>query len=164
MAFPTTGDFTSAQLAEQARELELPAFDVSEALNVGEIALSIAHQRTLRITIEIWVGDRLIFKAALPGTSEENDDWLRRKHNVVKQFDESTLAVRVRHEELSQDFYETTGLPEVDFAAHGGGWPIKVTGRGTVGFMGISGLPQVDDHKLIVECLHEFLRNPTPSP
>lgn len=156
MAFPTTGDFTSAQLTEQARELELPAFDVSEALNLGEIALSIAHEREYAVTIEIWVGDRLIFRAALPGTSEENDDWLRRKHNVVKQIDESTLAVRVRHEELGQDFYQATGLPEVDFAAHGGGWPIKVRGTGTAGFMGVSGLPQVDDHKMIVEALQKL--------
>lgn len=164
MAFPTTGDFTSVQLAQQARELELSAFDIPHALTLGEIALSIAHERALSVTIEIWVGDRLIFKAALPGTTAENDDWLRRKHNVVKHFDDSTLAVRVLHEELGQDFYEVTGLPEIDYAAHGGGWPIKRRDGATVGFMGISGLPQIEDHKLIVECLHEFLGNPVPSP
>lgn len=158
MTLSTTGDFTSKQLADQAQQLQLTAFGVTEALALGEHALSIARERKLPVTIEIWLDGRLVFKAAMPGTSDENDDWLRRKHNVVREFNDSTLAVRVGHEERAEDFYEVTGLPEVDFAPHGGGWPIKVIGTGTVGFMGVSGLPQVDDHKLIVECLQGFTR------
>lgn len=156
MAPSTTGNFTSRQLADQAQQLQLTAFGVSEALALGEYALSIARERELPVTMEIWLDERLVFKAAMPGTITEHDDWVRRKRNVVREFDNSTLAVRVDHEERAEDFFAVTGLPEVDFAPHGGGWPIKVIGTGTVGFMGVSGLPQVDDHQLIVECLQGF--------
>jgi uncharacterized protein (UPF0303 family) len=153
MDIATTGGFTSAQLAEQSHQLQLDFFDARHALLLGEIALSLAQQRELPVAIEIWVSGRLMFKAALPGTSEENDDWLRRKRNVTEKFDDSTMAVRVRHEEQALEFNVVTELPIEDYAAHGGGWPIKVNNSGTVGFLGISGLPQVEDHKLIVECM-----------
>lgn len=153
MAITTTGGFTSTQLMSQAEQLEFSSFSAGDSLDLGELALSIARSRGLPIAIEVWHTGRLIFKAALPGTSADNDDWLRRKKNVADKFDDSTMAVRVRHEEQGLDFNTATLLPLVDYAAHGGGWPIKVIDMGTVGFFGISGLPQVEDHELIIECL-----------
>ena len=44
-------------------------------------------------------------------------------------------------------------VPETEYAAHGGGFPIRVAGAGRVGLMVVSGLPQLDDHALVVECL-----------
>jgi len=82
---------------------------------------------------------------------------LRRKRNVVERFEQSTMAVRVSYEEKGQEFISATGLTPCDFAAHGGGWPIALAGVGVVGFFGISGLPQVEDHNLITECLAQFI-------
>ena len=103
--------------------------------------------------IEIVVGQRVAYRAALPGTTADNDEWLRRKFRVVARFEESTLAIRVAHEEKDRSFNVATGLPETEFAAHGGGWAIRVAGVGVVGMFGVSGLPQVADHELIVESL-----------
>ncbi len=153
MAITTTGGFTSAQLTSQAEQLEFASFSAADSLDLGELALSVARSRDLPIAIEVWHTGRLIFKAALPRTSAENDDWLRRKKNVTEKFDDSTMAVRVRHEERGLDFNSATLLPLDDYAAHGGGWPIKTVDNGAVGFFGISGLPQVEDHELIIECL-----------
>ena len=159
MAITTTGGFTSAQLTSQAEQLQFTSFSPDDALRLGEYALSIARTRDFPVAIEVWHTGRLIFKAALPGTSAENDDWLRRKKNVTEKFDDSTMAVRVKHEEQGLDFNKATLLPLEDYAAHGGGWPITVTDTGTVGFFGISGLPQVDDHKMIAECLEAVQKN-----
>jgi uncharacterized protein (UPF0303 family) len=41
----------------------------------------------------------------------------------------------------------------VDFAAHGGSFPIIVRGTGCIGAVTVSGLPQRDDHNLVVEAL-----------
>jgi uncharacterized protein (UPF0303 family) len=153
MAHLTTGDFTSGHLRAEAGRLTFSSFDVSRAIALGEVALRVARERSLPVAIEVWHTGRLVFKAALPGTSPDNDDWLRRKRNVVERFDDSTMAVRVRYEEKGQEFTDATSLPLQDYAAHGGGWPIRVAGTGTVGFFGISGLPQVQDHQVIVECL-----------
>ena len=153
----TTGDFTSQQLRQQAHDLELGSFTVNDALELGTLALTVARSRDLPVAIEVWHTGRLVFKAALPGTSADNDDWLRRKRNVVERFEQSTMAVRVSYEEKGQEFISATGLTLCDFAAHGGGWPITLAGVGVVGFFGISGLPQVEDHNLITECLAQFI-------
>ncbi len=43
--------------------------------------------------IQISVWDRLLFYAALPGSSSSNFDWVRRKINVVKMFQKSTYRM-----------------------------------------------------------------------
>ncbi|MET0302587.1 MAG: heme-binding protein [Microbacteriaceae bacterium] len=45
-------------------------------------------------------------------------------------------------------------------AANGGVFPITVTGVGVVGAVGISGLPQVEDHAFVVDQLRAFLAGP----
>jgi len=51
---------------------------------------------------------------------------------------------------------EKYGVSEADFAAHGGAFPIVVRGVGPVGVVTVSGLPQLDDHRLVVEVLRAF--------
>jgi len=154
----TTGGYSSAALRDEADSLELTGFSLADALRLGRIATDIAVDRSLPVLIEIVLGQRVAYRAALPGTTTDNDEWLRRKFRVVARFEESTLAVRVAYEEKDRAFNEATGLPEAEFAAHGGGWPIKVAGVGMVGMFGVSGLPQVADHELIVESLSIHLR------
>ena len=149
----TTGGYSSAGLRAEADSLELGRFSLGDALRLGRIATDIAVERRLPVLIEIVLGRRVAYRAAMPGTTADNDEWLRRKFRVVARFEESTLAVRVAHEEKDRAFNEATGLPEAEFAAHGGGWPVKVTGVGMVGMFGVSGLPQIADHELIVESL-----------
>jgi uncharacterized protein (UPF0303 family) len=43
------------------------------------------------------------------------------------------------------------------YAAHGGAFPVNVRGVGVVGTVAVSGLPQLEDHALVVEVLAEFL-------
>ena len=44
-----------------------------------------------------------------------------------------------------------------EYAAHGGAFPIRVRGTGLVGTMTVSGLPQEEDHRLVVTVLEHFL-------
>ena len=44
-----------------------------------------------------------------------------------------------------------------DFAAHGGAFPLLVRGVGPVGTVVVSGLPQVEDHRMVVAALREHL-------
>jgi uncharacterized protein (UPF0303 family) len=48
------------------------------------------------------------------------------------------------------------GLPLRDYATHGGSFPIRVTGVGGVGAVTVSGIPQREDHALVVACLAEM--------
>ena len=64
---------------------------------------------------------------------------------------------------------ERYGLPDADYAAHGGCFPIHVAGTGIIGAVTVSGLTQREDHNLVVEALclalkkdHDSLRLPHP--
>lgn len=45
------------------------------------------------------------------------------------------------------------------FAAHGGSFPLYVRGVGAVATVTVSGLPQRDDHDLVVEALRGHLQH-----
>jgi uncharacterized protein (UPF0303 family) len=53
-------------------------------------------------------------------------------------------------------------LPPGRFAAHGGAFPLLVRGVGPVGTVVVSGLPQVDDHRMVVAALREHLAGSRP--
>jgi uncharacterized protein (UPF0303 family) len=56
-------------------------------------------------------------------------------------------------EQSGLSFGARYNLPEEDYAAHGGCFPIQVAGTGIVGAVTVSGLPQREDHNLVVEAL-----------
>jgi uncharacterized protein (UPF0303 family) len=157
----TTGGYTSAHLAAQATSVELAAFGPSDAIALGQLATTRAQAEDLAIVIEVHHLGRVAYRVALPGSVADSDDWIGRKARVVQRFGRSTMAVRVGFEEVGTTFVEATGLSELAYAAHGGGFPVVVTGVGIVGALYASGLPQVQDHEFVVSCLAELKERQT---
>ena len=153
----TTGGFTSSGLLQEELLLTLPALDVADAIEIGEIAKSFGTQRSLPIVVEVRVGDWAVYHASLPGSTPENDWWIGRKARVVKLKKHSTMYERVLAEEQGIDWHKENNLLDETHAIHGGGLPLITKEDGCVGVLIISGLPQVDDHLLGVEVLTEFL-------
>lgn len=152
----TTGGFSSIQLLGHEAECLLPQFSVNIALAIGELAASMARERNYSIVISIRMNDWEIFKEALPGTTPENDNWARRKANVVNLTHHSTMFERVKAEEEGINWHEKHGVEDATHAIHGGGFPLA-TKDGYQGVMLISGLPQVDDHNFAVDVLKKYL-------
>jgi uncharacterized protein (UPF0303 family) len=48
-------------------------------------------------------------------------------------------------------------IPEGDYAPHGGCFPVIVKDIGVIGTITASGLPQEEDHKLIVQAIRDYL-------
>ena len=153
----TTGGFTSAGLAMEAKTLTLASLTQAQALEIGAIAQEIGLARKLPIAIEVRMKDWVVFHASLPGSTPDNDSWIRRKANVVNATGRSSMHEKVLAEEQGIDWFQTTGLLEADHAIHGGGLALNVVGLGLTGILLISGLPEVDDHLLGVEVLTEYL-------
>ena len=152
----TTGGFTSSQLINEEQILTLPSLDLAGALEIGEIAKSIAVLRKLPLAIQVRLGDWIIYHASLPGSTIENHWWIDRKARVVLLKHHSTLFERVSSEERGIDWHKENNLLDETHAIHGGGLPLITKNEGFVGVLLISGLPQVEDHLLGVEVLTEF--------
>jgi uncharacterized protein (UPF0303 family) len=148
---------TPAEVLAQEEQLALPSCSVDDCLSIGRWLLDRAVERDLAITIEVWRGARLVFRAARPGTNAHNDLYLAGKRRVVEHFGHASLYERLRHEAVRTTFAEATSLSFPEFAPHGGGFPLIVRGTGAVGVALVSGLPQQDDHALIVEALEAHL-------
>ena len=152
----TTGGFTAKQLLEEESLLQLPSLSNSNALEIGEIATNLGNQKRFPITIEVQIGNSIVFHASLEGSKPENDWWISRKVAVVMLKQHSTMYERVSAEERGVDWHQENNLKDETHAIHGGALPL-ITKEGFKGILIISGLPQVEDHLFAVEVLTEFL-------
>ena len=146
-----------AQLAEQEERLQFTKFDNETALALGRQLLTAARDRGLPVTISIRRNGQRLFHAALPGTSADNDAWIDRKSRVVDRYGHSSFLVGTQFRAKGGSFEEHSRLDLDLYAAHGGVFPVLVRGVGPVGTVGVSGLPQAEDHAFVVEQLEIFL-------
>jgi uncharacterized protein (UPF0303 family) len=93
----------------------------------------------------------------MPGITPDNWDWIRRKRNVVMRYQRSSYAIGLKYEKAQTTLHAKTNLDPRDYAAHGGCFPVFLAGT-CVGTIAVSGLPQRDDHDLVVRVLQEYLK------
>lgn len=147
-----------AELAAQERELRWQRFDEDDAWRLGVALVTHARGRQLPVAIDISRGNHQLFHAALPGSSPDNDAWLTRKSRVVVRFHRSSLHVGQICRDAGRTLEDMFHVPETKFAAHGGAFPLTVVGVGVIGSVAVSGLPQMEDHELVVDVLRAVLR------
>lgn len=148
------------RIAAQERALRFAGFDNVEAWDLGCRLRGAAEARGVAVTIEIRMAGQTLFFYAMPGTTPDNADWARRKRNVVELLQRSSYAVGLGLAQSGATLEQLRGLPTRDYATHGGSFPLFVSGTGCIGAITVSGLPQRDDHGLIVAVLAERLGLP----
>ncbi|MGN8551522.1 UNVERIFIED_CONTAM: heme-degrading domain-containing protein [Microbacterium sp. SLM126] len=148
---------TLARVEREEAELVLPRFDVTDAWTLGARMREAAASARLPIVIGITLGEARVFHSALPGSSADNDGWLERKTRVARRYGRSSYGVGLSFRAVGKDFDTDARLDPVLYAAHGGVFPITIAGVGMVGTVGVSGLPQADDHAFVVEHLRALL-------
>jgi uncharacterized protein (UPF0303 family) len=146
-----------AQLTEQEQRLQFTRFDNETALALGAQLLAAARERGLAVTISVRRNGQRLFHAALPGTSADNDAWIERKSRVVDRYGHSSFLIGTQFRANGGSFEQHSRLDHDLYAAHGGVFPVIVRDVGVVGTVGVSGLPQADDHAFVVEQLEIFL-------
>jgi uncharacterized protein (UPF0303 family) len=145
------------KIATQERELRLPRFDAQVAWELGTRIRTMATERSLTLVVDVRRFGQPLFYAALDGTTPDNAEWVRRKSSVVARFHRSSYAVGMTLKVKATTLLERYGMPVADYAADGGSFPLIVEGAGIVGSATVSGLPQRDDHNLVVEALCALL-------
>ncbi|WP_020395752.1 heme-degrading domain-containing protein [Thiolinea disciformis] len=151
---PTQRD--SERIALQEQVLRFQQFDADIAWDIGNRLRTKALERQQAIVIDITLNHQLLFFCAMPKTAPDNAEWTRRKRNVVQRFHRSSYAIGLTLERQGTTLAEKYGVANVDFAAHGGCFPVFIQ-EAMVGTIAISGLPQRADHELIVEVLADSL-------
>ncbi|SHH07452.1 Uncharacterized protein, UPF0303 family [Jatrophihabitans endophyticus] len=154
-----SGSPTIAELEEQQRHLQFDRFDNLDAWRLGCTLVELATTRTQAVTIDIRRHGQQLFHAALPGTTPENDAWIERKIRVVNRFAASSLLVGLRLAESGRKLDQELGIDPALYAAHGGCVPVTIRDVGVVGTVTVSGLPQVQDHALVVEGMEGLMRD-----
>lgn len=145
-----------AALEAEFATLELPRFDEASALRLGQILVDLAQADRLPVVIDIRTADRVLFHAGLPGSAPLNDLWAQRKSNTALMFQLPSLLVAARNR-AKNEALDRHGLSGADYADSGGAVPIRVAGVGVVAVATVSGLPQVEDHKLVVRVIKALL-------
>lgn len=146
-----------AELEEQERRLTLPRFTHDDAWTLGTLLVELARERNAPVAVDIRRGGQQLFHAALPGSTPDNDAWIDRKRRVVERYGCSSLLVGSRFRAKGTTFEDSSRLDPDTYAAHGGAFPLTVKDTGVIGTVVVSGLPQIEDHRLVVEALEKFL-------
>ena len=144
-------------LEEQERRLVFDRFDNTDAWRLGCRLVELATERSLPVAVDIRRGVQQLFHAALPGSTADNDAWIVRKVRVVERFGASSFLVGRRLAGAGRELDAAAGVDPALFAAHGGAFPVRVRDVGVVGVVTVSGLPQADDHALVVEAISAHL-------
>lgn len=148
------------RIAEQERRLRFDRFDAGVAWEIGSRLKALAEARGVIVAIDIQLHGQPLFFYAMPGTTPDNVDWIRRKRNVVLRFHRSSYAIGLSLQQQQTTLQAKTEADPRDYATHGGAFPILLDGTGCIGSIIVSGLPQREDHALVVEALAGHLRQP----
>ena len=150
-------DRAIAEVTAQQQRLQLTHFDNDDAWQLGCLLVELGRERGLPIVVDLRRHGHQLFHVSLPGTTPDNDTWVERKSRVVDRFSAPSYLLGLRARRKGTTFEQETGLPIQEYAGHGGSFPITVVGVGIVGTVTVSGLPQAEDHALVVEALTTFL-------
>ena len=151
------------ELEAQEARLVLESFDETDAWELGSALREAAIAAELPVAISVRRNGQRLFHTALPGASADNDGWLDRKCAVVDRYGRSSLRVGEQFRVGGKTFESDSRLDPSAFAAHGGAFPLIVRGTGCIGTVAVSGLPQRDDHRLVVETLEACVATGHPT-
>jgi len=146
-----------ATLLQQESELQFETFSRETALRLGLALVDEAQQAGVAVMVDIRLGDLQIFQHAMAGTTPDNAEWVRRKNNVVRRYAHSSFYMGTLYRSRGTTFDAHTGLDPSEYAAAGGAFPLLIKGVGMVGTVTVSGLPQEQDHAMVVTQIRKLL-------
>ncbi|MCL2827467.1 MAG: heme-degrading domain-containing protein [Oscillospiraceae bacterium] len=149
-------DFSYDNLVKQEQQLVLPEFNSDVAYKLGMMMIDRAKKEGKVIAVSITVAKQNMFHYAQDGLGPDADNWIRRKSNVVYEYQKSSLLIGLKLERENSTLIAHGRNPN-DFMVNGGSFPIIVKGAGVIGAITVTGLPHWDDHEYVTMALAEHL-------
>ena len=140
----------------QEQELVFEEFDHDDAWHLGSRITAVAQEAGHQVAIDIRRPGLILFRAALPGTTPDQDTWIARKAAVVLRMEASSALVDARLSAAGVD-PAAIGWLGAEYAVTGGSFPIRVRGAGVVAAATASGMSSLEDHDLIVAGIRAYL-------
>ena len=145
------------QLLAQEVELQFEHFDNQTAWELGCLIKNRAEANQVNVAIEIVRNGHCLFSFAMPNTARDNQSWIKRKRNVVDRYQHSSWYMGQYYKAKGKTIDQASLVDPTEFAPYGGSFPLNIKGVGVVGSISVSGLPQYEDHQLVVETITEYL-------
>ncbi len=145
------------EIRAEEEALVFSSFTHDRAWELGCALVEHARSNDLAVAIDIRLTGIPLFRYAFAGTNRDNDQWIRRKSNVVDYFGRSSLAIKYDLLQSDSTIAEKYFLDPNDYSPWGGSFPITITDVGVVGTITVSGLPDEEDHATVVTVLRKQL-------
>lgn len=146
-----------SQLQLEEAELQFPSFNHQVAWDLGIALRNNALNQNAPVAIEVYAFEQVLFQCALPGSVADNLDWIKRKRNTVLRYGQSSFYIGQKHVAKGTSLLVQSHIEAKEYADHGGAFPIRLDNSGLIGAVTVSGLPQLDDHNMVVNVLRQYL-------
>ena len=114
------------------RRIELDRFDNELGLSMGLAVIHLAKERGQHIAVQVERLNHIVFLYIDEELPADKHHWMRRKSNIVKHFEESSLGVKQDLEAGRMTLDQTFALDPEQYVAKGGSIPIFVKNAGMV--------------------------------
>jgi uncharacterized protein (UPF0303 family) len=150
-------------LEQQEEILQFPHFNRQDAWDMGHVFADMIRERNLPLPVSIrLLSGLIVFQWAGEGSNPDNEYWMIRKFRMVRDTEKSSLLNAVSYRK-NGDTLESRGLDPHRYVAVGGGFPVRIRGSGLAGVVTVSGLPQVEDHAVLIEGISRYLGVKAPA-
>jgi len=152
-----SSNYSLNDLLAQESQLQFVFFNNQIAWALGCKLKQLAEKREAQVTIEVYAFNQCLFNYAMPGTQPDNQHWIKRKRQTVLRFGHSSYYIGQYNTAKDRVFEQQEHIDPELYCAHGGAFPIIIKNSGVVGAVTVSGLPQEQDHQLLVDALAELV-------
>lgn len=152
-----SSNYSLNDLLAQESQLQFVFFNNQIAWALGCKLKQLAEKREAQVTIEVYAFNQCLFNYAMPGTQPDNQHWIKRKRQTVLRFGHSSYYIGQYNTAKDRVFEQQEHIDPELYCAHGGAFPIIIKNSGVVGAVTVSGLPQEQDHQLLVDALTELV-------
>lgn len=135
------------------KKIELDSFSNRMALEMGLAIIDLAKKKNKNIAVQVERLNHTIFLFVDENLPADKHDWLKRKANISKRFEQSSLSVKNDLINGNMTLKETFALDDKEYLAKGGSIPIFVKNAGMIATITVSGLHDEEDHEIIIDAL-----------